>query len=627
MMCQEESGILMSSSTPSRVIGNCDHKFCESCFINENTSLEVSAYPTFKCPCCHSLFYANIKTIDEAILIGEALTIVAYLIHQSKLPEDVVTVDENSTYTNKIIVVLIDKLESALMLNPTNFNTLYVLVSVCSHSDSFVIKHGESHSPLEYDRSKLLNYSFSLLDHPDISAHDGIVRAECYYELACIFDEYDNFPAALKYSKLAYEHCLRSSDQENLSDYKDLYLELRADFAKLPPLRFAVGDEVEFLHELETGSEWKLGKVVELYYRERAFAISFNAPYRLQLLDDSDSADQSPVYAWVKADLDRYVRKVGVRSIEDTRYQARLDAKLEKLARVYCFEEFMLDIQRTLAPDNGFIEMLQSVWQVELDKSVIYYYLVLVVLRGPFSRTDSGYHMPSTEEVIAGIRALFDPAHLSCDAAPSESPLSTNSDSQQIRAYILGQLHTPTSLPRLADVVQGLMLESINYCLLFCADHEGSRGSDFTIPLEVSEAISRVSTVNDLKVMLTEVRCSKLGDLLNAWVMLHTCLENPDAGSACECIYVYFFVRLSLEQGWGVPKLALAVYDRMSMQLSREFIRCANPTCELNKLDKSTGKIKFKQCSRCKSVIYCSRDCQTAHYPEHKTPCREHRTG
>ena len=83
-------------------------------------------------------------------------------------------------------------------------------------------------------------------------------------------------------------------------------------------------------------------------------------------------------------------------------------------------------------------------------------------------------------------------------------------------------------------------------------------------------------------------------------------------------VHVYFFVKYCLDQGLEVPKLALALYDRMNMQLSRDFIRCANRTCELNKLDKSAGQVMFKLCSRCKTLIYCSRECQVAHYPEHK---------
>ena len=32
-----------------------------------------STYYAFKCPCCDTLFYENMRSIDEAILIGEAV--------------------------------------------------------------------------------------------------------------------------------------------------------------------------------------------------------------------------------------------------------------------------------------------------------------------------------------------------------------------------------------------------------------------------------------------------------------------------------------------------------------------------------------------------------------------------
>ena len=157
------------------------------------------------------------------------------------------------------------------------------------------------------------------------------------------------------------------------------------------------------------------------------------------------------------------------------------------------------------------------------------------------------------------------------------------------------------------------------------------RPSNFTVPLEISEGISRVSSLPELRRIQRGATSghsgTRLRQYLKAWIGVHTCLENPNAGPACECPFVYFFVKFCHEYDLGVPKLALALYDRMNMQLSREFIRCANPTCELNRLDQSTGKVKFKQCSRCHAVIYCSRECQTAHYPEHKMLCREHLTG
>ena len=68
-------------------------------------------------------------------------------------------------------------------------------------------------------------------------------------------------------------------------------------------------------------------------------------------------------HAWVLADLDRYIRKPGTRSIQDTRYQTRLEGKVEELARVFCSEEFMQDIYATLSQDRVFVKMLQSgIW-------------------------------------------------------------------------------------------------------------------------------------------------------------------------------------------------------------------------------------------------------------------------
>ena len=466
--------------------------------------------------------------------------------------------------------------------------------------------------------------------------------------MAVIFYVNQNYPSALKYSKLAYEHCLRSSDHSDAPGCKYIYVKSRAAFAKLPPLRFAVGDEVEFLHELETGSEWKRGKIAELYYRERDFDMSFTAPYRLQILDDTDSTDLPPVNAWVKADTDRYIRKVGVRSIEGTRYQAKLDFKIKGLARVYCSEEFIRSIYRTLAQDREFVCMLQSVWQVELSESVIRKYRLLVMYREPLVRTNTGYHLPSSEEVIAGIREFFDPAHLSGDAAPSA--VGEEKDYKQIRAEIIDSFRgfPPRTFNFVMDsTVQGLLLYGCIICGMLLEMLPATRSvstvkldpswptlkvynqqHDFTVPLQMSKAISKVSSSEELRYLVSYFNYyERLNMLIIVWVAVHTCLEDPDVGSACECPFVYFFVKYCLEQSMGVPKLALAVYDRMNMQLSREFIRCANPACELNKLDQSTGQVRFKKCSRCEAVIYCSRECQVAHYPEHKRLCREHSTG
>jgi len=36
---------------------------------------------------------------------------------------------------------------------------------------------------------------------------------------------------------------------------------------------------------------------------------------------------------------------------------------------------------------------------------------------------------------------------------------------------------------------------------------------------------------------------------------------------------------------------------------------------------KSKGTSKLKRCGQCHSAYYCSKECQTAHYPEHKVLC------
>ena len=42
---------------------------------------------------------------------------------------------------------------------------------------------------------------------------------------------------------------------------------------------------------------------------------------------------------------------------------------------------------------------------------------------------------------------------------------------------------------------------------------------------------------------------------------------------------------------------------------------CANPSC-------STGVFAGLQCSRCKAVSYCSKDCQALHWKAHKKSCK-----
>ena len=635
MSCREDNDILLSKCTRPGVSGCCDHKICKSCFRKENSYIASTSIHPFTCPCCHAVYFYDMQSVDEAVLIGEATNLTSCIdLHMTR---DVIPAEEVLNIF-EIIDKAIEMFEAAIVLNPTNVYTLYLLFLISCRALRFSINHGHlilysNVPPIDEWCAIMYANILRVLDLPAASDEGNeAIKSDCCDQLARVYNANRNYFAALKYSKLAYEICLRSSDHTHLSKYKDLYLEYRDVFAEQPPLRFAVGDEVEFLHELGTGSKWKRGKVVELYYWERDFDMNFTAPYRLQLLDEK--GDQPPVYAWVKVDVDRYVRKLGVRSIEDTRYQARLDAKVAELARVYCSMEFIHDIYHTLVQDLEFVETLRSVWGIELSVGILIIYRAAVVNREPLVRTDSGYHVPTTEEFLFGIKAYFDPVHLSSDDDARPSAVEGRF-SMEIRADILCMLRNNVSPTRSLDAnnIQGNLLSSIrNYISLLSRPSASGAEDDMlgpdTIPIELSEGLSRATTVHGLWNLNTNaILDTDAGQFILTWIGILTCLVDPTAGPACECLFVYFFIKDCLTHSLGVPKPALALYDRMNMQLSREFIRCANPTCELNRLDKSTGNIKFKKCSRCQAVIYCSRECQTAHYPDHKRLCRVHSTG
>lgn len=103
-----------------------------------------------------------------------------------------------------------------------------------------------------------------------------------YSELASIFYTNSNYSSAQKYSKLAYEQSIRLLSPDKTIIYKVSYMKYLAAFKKIPPLRFKIGDIVECI--CMNTKEWKVGKIVELYYRENDFVPGFTAPYRVQLL-------------------------------------------------------------------------------------------------------------------------------------------------------------------------------------------------------------------------------------------------------------------------------------------------------------------------------------------------------
>ena len=675
MKCNLIADSIMTTGEHLSTISHCtdNHRICISCFKAENNNNPQNC----KCPYCKQHFFQFIESIEEGILIGEAITMTTagglYKMHHQGA--------ELGTFVNKTYNDAIEHFERALLLNPSNLATKKCIFHLCINRLeycneiaarpinrlSLTDSNACTANAAELYRYKQRVYEccLDLIDKAfDASLRPLITglhtegsstrtdKMEDYYDvMGTIFYQSNNYPMAVKYSKIAYSLSLRTSPPDTQTRMKKFCKIAKNELAREPPLRFAVGDVVESLRENESEDgqgEWKLGKIVEIFYRERDFEISFTAPYRIQLLDaDADATNASPVYVWAEADIDRYVRKVGTRAMEDTRYQAQLDVKVAELAQVYCSEKFMQDIYNTLEEDGEFCEMLADVWCIELSLRMLYFYRMLVMYTEPLIPTDSGYHVPTAEEVIAGIKAYF---HTSDAALASSSVISDESvpRPKRLKAIVIHMLqftriHTQsTAYMYKIDVMESMYLRFMwAYPMLLSPDvpdHQRYTTATEDQPFIVNyfslelpkECLSPALTVALSKSLSSHTLMTVIHDpqynaierqFLIKWKIVLSFLELGRASPACECPFVYFFVKTCLDQGAGVPKPALAVYERMKMQLSNEFIRCAYPTCERNRLDQSGAEVKFKKCSRCQVAIYCSRECQVAHYPVHKANC------
>ena len=169
MKCLTESSILLKScSLFNGFTCDCDHKFCISCFRKENTIISSSSNCTFNCPCCHASFYEYAKSIDEAILVCEASTLSVNITLQLFLVSDTTAPVFSVAEIRNLNSLLIEKLEAALLLNPTNFDTLYLLVISCSGGHRFLVAHNQrdnqsSYSVQIYLKSLSIRISFSII--------------------------------------------------------------------------------------------------------------------------------------------------------------------------------------------------------------------------------------------------------------------------------------------------------------------------------------------------------------------------------------------------------------------------------------------------------------------------------
>ena len=210
--CRKESTLLLSSRTlTGGVIGNCDHKFCRSCFRKENTATATarSIYHLFKCPRCHSPFYENILSLNEAILIGEAATLSNYVYPQLESTSDTVIMPEATYEVHQVNKLVVEKLQAVFILNPTNFNTLYFLFLSCTHGQRYLLRNHQPTGSVLFYTKKIVENAYKLFDHPAIAEPGNVfIRSQCCHQLTGVFLSYCNYPAALEYAKLAYDQLI-----------------------------------------------------------------------------------------------------------------------------------------------------------------------------------------------------------------------------------------------------------------------------------------------------------------------------------------------------------------------------------------------------------------------------------
>ena len=282
--CHIKTNDLLCSFDHLSMIGSCYHIYCPSCFKEENDFGFKNKKP--KCPCCYSFFYEYVDSIEEALLIGEA----AYLNYDAEIRSHNLGRDKSVTHTiqNKAI----DLFEQALLLNPSNIIAMFCTMHSCLRGLDYCREIDNNAKPAQYpipSVQKLLQINSAERYHCRQSIYDCCLNLiekaydshgkslihihlnplgqptvpkleEFYSILGTVFHESGNQSAALKHAKLAYEISL-CSGRSGLDEYKSELGRMKKSFDEEPVLRFAVGEQVEFLHESEGGTEWRLGKL------------------------------------------------------------------------------------------------------------------------------------------------------------------------------------------------------------------------------------------------------------------------------------------------------------------------------------------------------------------------------
>ena len=76
---------------------------------------------------------------------------------------------------------------------------------------------------------------------------------------------------------------------------------------------------------------------------------------------------------------------------------------------MYCSKEFIQAVYTSIKADAAFCARLEA-GDTPITLPLMYLYRMYIMYRKPFVRTDTGYRVPTLQEVVAEAQAFFDTA-------------------------------------------------------------------------------------------------------------------------------------------------------------------------------------------------------------------------
>ena len=93
-----------------------------------------------------------------------------------------------------------------------------------------------------------------------------------------------------------------------------------------------------------------------------------------------------------------------------------------------------------------------------------------------------------------------------------------------------------------------------------------------------------------------------------------------------KCSFLLTLAQTTLAQGLPLPTHVAYMYEQHKQHELKLQTKCGYNLCPTTTTTSSTSNStqpKLQLCSRCLSIKYCSKECQTAHHPIHKKQCRQ----